>query len=165
MSCLRVATRVTFNWSSPSARSSDRPEGDSHMLNRSGVMPSKLRSRALAVAVAIVTATAGCTSDPATPTPTTERQPAPTQAAPQHDDQWARHMVDCLTERGWDVKLTDDNRSEWTVPADQKDRFDADQNACFDEIGYDPNAPPPPLTPEQAELTYDTWLGGGGVRP
>lgn len=74
-------------------------------------------------------------------------------------------MVDCLTERGWDVKLTDDNRSEWTVPADQKDRFDADQNACFDEIGYDPNAPPPPLTPEQAELTYDTWLGGGGVRP
>lgn len=105
----------------------------------------------LLVATMAATVIAGCSSEKDSP-PDEESE----HGAPVSSQQYAELMYACLTEKGWDVELTEFGEFEASFPDDQKDAYHADSEACREEHNLD--KPPPPMSRDAASEYFDLML-------
>lgn len=101
-----------------------------------------------ASAVVIVMALAACTSSEP-PAESADAESAPVES-------FAINMVECMTNRGWNVHA-DSAENSWSmddgIPESQLGQFESDTRSCEEKYGYD-QLPPPPSRAE-AERIYD----------
>lgn len=108
--------------------------------------------RALAaIAAAIAVAIAGCTSTPGEPS--ADGSPSPSK--PQAED-WQAGMVQCLTDKGWDVTSRDDGGFGYELSEEQLDPFDQAREECHLSLGYD--FEPPEYSQDEAAEIYDAFV-------
>lgn len=70
-------------------------------------------------------------------------------------DELARKMVQCMGDKGWDVKVHPDGGLEANYPNDQAERYIGDNEQCREETGFGRSSP---VTAEQAAKIYDELL-------
>ncbi|MFK4729751.1 hypothetical protein ROT00_08710 [Agromyces mediolanus] len=66
----------------------------------------------------------------------------------------ASARVECLLDRGWDVKL-EGTAIVGSIPTEQMAAYQADDLECLEEAGIDPEAP---LTDGQYDAIYDWYI-------
>jgi hypothetical protein len=105
--------------------------------------------------MAIVMFAVGCSAGPEG-MPGSDAPSPPLSAIERAEDDVIGNVVRCLTDKGWDVTPVSDDSYEYHLPGDQTSRFEADEQACLEESGYDPA--PPPLSHNEAVVVYETFL-------
>jgi hypothetical protein len=70
------------------------------------------------------------------------------------DQEVALKRFECLKAKGWDVTL-DKGAIFAEIPEAQRSRYDADDEACLKQAGYDPDAP---ITDEQFTEIYASYI-------
>ncbi len=76
------------------------------------------------VIVGLVCVITGCTAS----------EPVTQQGAVLPPAQLARHVQQCMSARGWEVKVEEDGSVGGFIPNGQEDQYDEAKNACFDEV-------------------------------
>lgn len=101
----------------------------------------------------IALGSAGCASSaPEVPT----ESPAPITFDVGSRPDFAKEMISCLSELGWDVTTGTDGGFSADVPNEQFDVYEADRSDCEQTLGYD--TPPPTLSDAQIRDVYPHML-------